>query len=62
MNITATGTKVVLDNRTLAFQKNNLIDTMTITVDTDQSLIKVRERNCCVIPPSARCLSGMGWR
>nr|DAI75925.1 MAG TPA: hypothetical protein [Caudoviricetes sp.] len=23
------------------------------------TLIKVRERNCCVTPPSALCLSGM---
>ena len=37
MNITVTGTKVVLDNRTLAFQKNNLVDTMIITVDTDET-------------------------
>nr|DAO37175.1 MAG TPA: hypothetical protein [Caudoviricetes sp.] len=37
MNIIVTGTKVTLDNRTLAFQKNNLVDTMTITVDTDET-------------------------
>lgn len=37
MNIVVTGTKVTLDNHTLAFQKNNLVDTMTITVDTDET-------------------------
>ena len=35
MNITLTGTKVSMDGHTLAFEKNNLVDSMVVTVDTD---------------------------
>ena len=31
------GTKVSMDGHTLAFQKNNLVDSMVITVDTDET-------------------------
>lgn len=37
MNIVVTGTKVTLDTCILAFQKNNLVDTISITVDTDDT-------------------------
>lgn len=37
MNITLAGTKVSMDGHTLAFQKNNLVDSMVITVDTDET-------------------------
>lgn len=37
MNITLSGTKVSMDGHTLAFQKNNLVDSMVITVDTDKT-------------------------
>ena len=37
MNITLSGTKVSMDGHTLAFQKNNLVDSMVITVDTDET-------------------------
>ena len=37
MNIVVTGTKVTLDTCMLAFQKNNLVDTISITVDTDDT-------------------------
>lgn len=37
MNITLTGTKVALDTHTLAFQKNNLVNEIVVTVDTDES-------------------------
>lgn len=37
MNITLSGTKVSMDGHTLAFQKNNLVDSMAITVDTDET-------------------------
>lgn len=37
MNITLTGTKIMQDNKFLAFEKNNGIDVINITVDTDES-------------------------
>lgn len=37
MNITLTGTHVELDDIYLGFQKNNLIDILTVSVDTDES-------------------------
>ena len=37
MNITLTGTKVKQDTRTLAFEKNNLVDVINVTVDTDEA-------------------------
>lgn len=37
MNITLIGTKITQDTKTLAFEKNNLVDTITVTVDTDES-------------------------
>lgn len=38
MNITLTGTKIQQDNKTLAFEKNNLVDdVINVTVDTDES-------------------------
>lgn len=37
MNITLTGTKVSLDTHTLAFAKNNLVNEIICTVDTDES-------------------------
>ena len=37
MNITLTGVKIQQDTKTLAFRKNNLVDVMNITVDTDDS-------------------------
>ena len=37
MNIILAGTKVSMDGHTLAFQKNNLVDSMVITVDTDET-------------------------
>ena len=37
MNITLTGTKVSLDTHTLAFAKNNLVNKIICTVDTDES-------------------------
>lgn len=39
MNITLTGTKIMQDNKFLAFEKNNGVDVITITVDTDESWI-----------------------
>lgn len=36
-NITLTGTKVSLDTHTLAFAKNNLVNEIICTVDTDES-------------------------
>lgn len=39
MNITLTGTKIMQDNKFLAFEKNNDVDVITITVDTDESWI-----------------------
>ena len=35
MNITLTGTKITQDNKFLAFEKNNDVDVINITVDTD---------------------------
>lgn len=37
MNITLVGTKVKQDTRTLAFEKNNLVDVINVTVDTDEA-------------------------
>lgn len=37
MNITLTGTKIQQDNKTLAFEKNNLVDVINVTVDTNES-------------------------
>lgn len=37
MNITLNGVKITQDSRNLAFRKNNLVDVMNITVDTDES-------------------------
>lgn len=37
MNITLTGVKIQQDIKHLAFRKNNLVDVMNITVDTDES-------------------------
>lgn len=37
MNITLTGTKIKQDNKFLAFEKNNGVDVINITVDTDES-------------------------
>lgn len=39
MNITLTGTRIVQDNKFLAFEKNNGVDVINITVDTDESWI-----------------------
>ena len=37
MNITLTGTKIMQDTKFLAFEKNNGVDVINITVDTDES-------------------------
>ena len=37
MNITLTGTKIIQDTKFLAFEKNNGVDVINITVDTDES-------------------------
>lgn len=37
MNITLTGTKIQQDNKNLAFEKNNLVDVINVTVDTNES-------------------------
>ena len=37
MNITLTGNKIVQDTKFLAFEKNNGVDVINITVDTDES-------------------------
>ena len=52
MNITLTGTKVKLDNHTLAFEGNNGVDDIIVTVDTDPSWtykldIDYANENCC---------------
>ena len=52
MNITLTGTKVRLDNHTLAFEGNNGVDDIIVTVDTDPSWtykldIDYANENCC---------------
>lgn len=39
MNITLTGTKIAQDTKFLAFEKNNGVDVINITVDTDESWI-----------------------
>ena len=39
MNITLTGTKIMQDTKFLAFEKNNGVDVINITVDTDESWI-----------------------
>ena len=36
MNITLTGTKIIQDTKFLAFEKNNGVDVINITVDTDE--------------------------
>ena len=36
MNITLNGTKIIQDSKTLAFEKNNNVDEIVITVDTDE--------------------------
>lgn len=49
MNITVTGTKIKQDNKTLAFEKNNNVDVINITVDTDESwdyVLDVKYPNC----------------
>lgn len=52
MNITLIGTKVKVDNRTLAFEGNNGVDEIVVTVDTDESWtykldIDYANDNCC---------------
>ena len=37
VNITLNGTKIIQDSKTLAFEKNNGVDVINITVDTDES-------------------------
>ena len=37
MNITLNGIKITQDNKTLAFEKNNNVDEIVVTVDTDES-------------------------
>ena len=37
MNITLNGVKITQDTKNLAFKKNNLVDVINITVDTDES-------------------------
>ena len=37
MNITLNGTKIIQDSKTLAFEKNNNVDEIVVTVDTDES-------------------------
>ncbi len=39
MNITLTGTKITQDNKFLAFEKNNGVDVINITVDTDNEWV-----------------------
>ena len=55
MNITLTGAKVVLDTHTLAFQKNNLVNEIVVTVDTDESWayrldVKYSKEDCSGTP------------
>lgn len=52
MNITLTGVKVKVDNRTLAFEGNSGVDEIIVTVDTDKSWsykldIDYANENCC---------------
>ena len=37
MNITLIGNKIVQDTKFLAFEKNNGVDVINVTVDTDES-------------------------
>ena len=37
MNITLNGIKIIQDSKNLAFEKNNNVDEIVITVDTDES-------------------------
>ena len=37
MNITLNGVKIIQDSKTLAFEKNNNVDEIVVTVDTDES-------------------------
>ena len=37
MNITLTGTNVKIDSKEVVFQKNNLVNTINVIVDTDDS-------------------------
>ena len=51
MNITLSGTKVTVDNRTLAFAKNNLVNEIVVTVDTSEDWtyridVKYAKQNC----------------
>lgn len=55
MNITLAGTKVTLDTHTLAFQKNNLVNEIVVTVDTDESWayrldVKYSKEDCSGTP------------
>lgn len=52
MNISLNGTKVKVDNRTLAFEGNSGVDEIIVTVDTDESWtykldIDYANENCC---------------
>lgn len=53
MNITLTGTKITQDTRNLAFEKNNNVDEIVVTVDTDESwsykldIDYANEKCCC---------------
>lgn len=52
MNITLTGTKVKIDNRTLAFEGNSGVDEIVVIVDTDESWtykldVDYADDNCC---------------
>lgn len=55
MNITLTGTKIAQDTKFLAFEKNNGVDVINITVDTDESWtykLDVRYPDkCCTSEP-----------
>lgn len=37
MNITLTSTNVTIDSKEIIFQKNNLVNTINVIVDTDDS-------------------------
>lgn len=55
MNIALAGTKVTLDTHTLAFQKNNLVNEIVVTVDTDESWtyrldVKYSKEDCSGTP------------
>ena len=53
MNITLNGTKITQDTRNLAFEKNNNVDEIVVTVDTDESwsykldIDYANEKCCC---------------